>query len=83
MLGWRSERWLRFVTEASVVSGSGAYRLQDLHRAGAFELRVVGAVNEAHGTLPDEVLDLYCPSWFPVRSARPQIMSHFLQPNVS
>src|SRR4030088_812606 len=49
---------LRLVPEASGGIGVWRDRLQDLHRAGAFELRVVGAERVAHGTLPDEVLDL-------------------------
>ena len=39
----------------------GSDRLHDLHRAGPLQLRVVRAVNQAHGPLTDEVLDLVLP----------------------
>src|SRR5258708_3326186 len=43
----------------------GCDRLQDLDRAGALELGVVGAVNETHGPLAYEVLDLVLPQLRP------------------
>ena len=49
---------LRFVEEACHRIGTYRYPLQNLDRARAFELLVVGTVNDAHGPLADELLDL-------------------------
>ena len=39
----------------------GRDRLHDLDRASPLEVRVVGAVDQAHGPLADEILDLVLP----------------------
>jgi hypothetical protein len=49
---------LRLVAEAGHRVGVGRHRLHDLDRAGALQLRVVGAVDATHRALSDEVLDL-------------------------
>jgi hypothetical protein len=40
-------------------------RLQDLDRAGALELGVIGAINETHRPLADEILDFVLPQLGP------------------
>ena len=48
---------LRLAAEPRGRVGIRCQPLQDLDRADAFELGVVGAIDHAHGTLADEVLD--------------------------
>ncbi len=49
---------LRLMTETGSRVSVGRYALQDFDGTGALELHVIGAVNDAHGPLADEVLDL-------------------------
>ena len=49
---------LCFVVEAGGSIGTGGNALEELERGRALELSMVGAVNEAHGPLANELLDL-------------------------
>ena len=49
---------LRLVSEPGHAVRVRGDRLHHLDRAGALQVRVVGTVNQAHGPLADEVLDL-------------------------
>ena len=58
---------LGLVAEAGHRVRVGADRLHHLDRAGPLELRVIGAVDQTHGPLADEVLDLVLTQFCPLR----------------